>query len=62
MQDKSKNNWKDFLNIKEVFKYLIKGSSQKNASSTVKAMHLINRVAIIIFLLGVIYLVVKRLI
>ena len=48
---------KDFFNFGEVFGYLFKPKKGENFNT--RAMHFINRLAILIFLVGVIYIVIK---
>ena len=46
---------KDFFNFKEVFTYLFKPHRSKNFNTA--AMHWINRLAIVMFLGGVLYII-----
>jgi len=59
-KDKSKLSIKEFFSLGEVGRYLFRGrSSDKPANVNVRIMHGINRLAIIIFLGGVIYIIIK---
>lgn len=46
-----------YFDFSEVLRYLFKGSRNKNASFNIKAMHTINRVAILMFLVAVIVII-----
>ncbi len=57
-----KRGFRDFLRLGEVGGYFFRGKDPSRPSNfNIRVMHGINRISIIIFLLGVIYLVVKRL-
>jgi hypothetical protein len=57
---KSKLSWKEFFSLGEVGRYFFRSKdSSKPANVNIKIMHGINRLAIVIFLAGVIYIVVK---
>ena len=59
-KEKEKLTVKEFFSMGEVGKYFFRGKSDdKPANVNVKIMHGINRLAIIMFLAGVIYVVVK---
>ncbi len=61
MNDTKKNTWKDFFSMGEVGGYFFR-SKEKNKTNNVnlKMMHGINKISIVMFLLGVIYLVIKN--
>lgn len=62
MSDNKKGGWKDFFSLGEVGGYFFR-SKEKNRTDNVnlKMMHGINKISIVMFLIGVIYLVVKNL-
>jgi hypothetical protein len=58
---KEKWNWKDFFSMGEVGKYFFRSKDQERPSNiNIKIMHGINRIAILVFLLGIIFLILKR--
>ncbi|MEK6480507.1 DUF6728 family protein [Catalinimonas sp. 4WD22] len=62
MSDNKKGGWKDFFSLGEVGGYFFR-SKEKNRTDNVnlKMMHGINKISIVMFLIGVIYLVIKNL-
>lgn len=57
-----RNSLKDYFALNEVFGYFFrKKSSNRPSNFNIKMMHGINKISILIFLLGVIYLIAKRL-
>ncbi|MBU2915354.1 DUF6728 family protein [Reichenbachiella agariperforans] len=57
----SKGGLRDFFSIGEVFGYFFKKKdSNKKADFNLRAMHFINKFAIIAFLLGIIYFLSKK--
>ena len=63
---KSRNSFKEYFQVGEVFSYFIrvfgKRDPSKPSNLNLRMMHGINRISIVIFLLAVIYLILKRLI
>lgn len=62
-QDKKagKTSWKDFFSLGEVGGYFFrKKDPSRPRNINIRMMHGINKISIIIFLLGVIYLILKR--
>ena len=56
-----KNGWKEFFTLGEVGGYFFRKKDPSRPSNiNIKMMHGINRISIIIFLLGIIYLILKR--
>lgn len=56
-----KMTWKEFFTLGEVGRYFFRKKDPSRPSNiNIKMMHGVNRISIIIFLLGVIYLIVKR--
>jgi hypothetical protein len=52
---------KEFFRMGEVGNYFFRGKNSKRPSNiNIRLMHGINRIAIIIFLLGILYMVLKR--
>ena len=62
MESKKKNSIKDYFQVGEVLGYFFrKKDPSRPKNFNIKVMHGVNKISIIIFLLGVIYLIVKRL-
>ncbi|HEX6890744.1 MAG TPA: DUF6728 family protein [Chryseolinea sp.] len=56
-----KNGWKEFFTLGEVGGYFFRKKDPSRPSNiNIKMMHGINRISIIVFLLGVIFLILKR--
>ena len=56
-----KNGWKEFFTLGEVGGYFFRKKDPSRPSNiNIKMMHGINRISIIIFLLGIIFLILKR--
>jgi hypothetical protein len=56
-----KTSWKDFFSLGEVGGYFFrKKDPSRPRNINIRMMHGINKISIIIFLLGVIYLILKR--
>lgn len=58
-----KGNWfRDFFRLGEVGGYFFRGKDPSRPSNiNIKMMHGINKISIIIFLLGVLFIILKRL-
>ncbi len=62
METKKKNSFKDYFKVGEVLGYFFrKKDPSRPKNFSLKVMHGVNKLSIIIFLLAVIYLIVKRL-
>lgn len=62
MEPKKKNSIKDYFRVGEVLGYFFrKKDPSRPTNFYIKVMHGINKISIIIFLLGVIFLIIKRL-
>ena len=62
MESKKKNSIKDYFQVGEALGYFFrKKDPSRPKNFNIKVMHGVNKISIIIFLLGVIYLIVKRL-
>jgi len=60
--DKKKLSFKDFISLGEVGGYFFrKKDPSRPTNINIKMMHGVNKISIVIFLLGVIYLIAKRL-
>ena len=56
-----KSGWRDFFTLGEVGRYFFRKKDPSRPSNiNIKMMHGVNRISIIIFLLAVIYLILKR--
>jgi len=56
-----KSSWKDFFSLGEVGGYFFRRKDPNRPSNiNIKMMHGINKISIIIFMLGVIFIIVKR--
>lgn len=59
---KKKSRFKNFFKLNEVGNYFFRGKdSSRPVNFNIRVMHGINRLAIVMFLLGIIYLVIKHL-
>ncbi len=57
-----KRSWKDFFSLGEVGGYFFRKKDPSRPSNiNIRMMHGVNKISIVIFLLGVIFLIVKRL-
>jgi hypothetical protein len=56
-----KSSWKDFFRLGEVGGYFFRGKDKSRPTNVnLRMMHGVNKISIIMFLLGVIFLVLKR--
>ena len=61
-EQKKKNSIKDFFKMGEVGGYFFRGKDQSRPNNiNIKMMHGINKISIIVFVLAVIYLIIKHL-
>lgn len=61
-ESKKKNSFKDYFQVGEAFGYFFRKKDPNRPSNfNLRMMHGINKISIVMFLLGVIYLIVKRL-
>ena len=59
---KHKNSLKDYFALGEVANYFFRKKDPKRPSNiNIRMMHGINKISIIVFLLGIIFLIAKRL-
>jgi len=60
--DNKKGGWKEFFSLGQVFGYFFR-SKEKNKTDNLnlKMMHGINKISIVVFLMGVIFLIIKHL-
>lgn len=59
---KKKRGWREFFSLGEVGGYFFRKKDPSRPSNiNIKMMHGVNKISIIVFLLGVIYLVLKHL-
>ncbi|MGC1243493.1 MAG: DUF6728 family protein [Chryseosolibacter sp.] len=60
--NQKKQGWKEFFSLGEVGGYFFRRKDPSRPSNiNIKMMHGINKISIVIFLLGVLYLILKRL-
>lgn len=58
-----KGGWKDFFSLGEVGGYFFRKKDPSRPSNiNIRMMHGINKISIAVFLLGVLYLILKRLV
>jgi hypothetical protein len=58
--EEKKQSWKEFFSLGEVAGYFFrKKDPNRKPDFTLRAMHGINKISIVVFLLGVLYLVFK---
>jgi len=61
-ESKQKNSFKDYFKVGEAFGYFFRKKDPNRPSNfNIKMMHGINKISIIVFLLGVLFLIAKRL-
>jgi hypothetical protein len=61
-EDKKKGGLKEFFSMGEVFGYFFRGKEKnKTENINLRMMHGINKISIVIFLMGVIFMVIKHL-
>lgn len=59
---RKKNGWKQFFSLGEVGGYFFRKKDPSRPSNiNIRMMHGINKISIVVFLLGVLYLILKRL-
>ncbi|MEJ2005727.1 MAG: hypothetical protein P8X57_12360 [Cyclobacteriaceae bacterium] len=62
IKSRDKNSLKDYFRLGEVFGYFFRKKDPSRPSNVnIRMMHGINKISILIFLAGVIYMVVKHL-
>ena len=62
MSDKGRNSIKDYFQLGEMFGYFFrKKDPNRPTNFNIRVMHGVNKFSIIVFLLGVIFLIVRRL-
>lgn len=61
-EPKKKLSIKEFFKLGEVGGYFFRGKDEKRPSNiNLKMMHGVNKISIVIFLLGVLYIILRRL-
>ena len=61
-QDNKKTGWREFFAMNEVLGYFFrKKDPSRHPNFNLRMMHGINKISIIMFLMGIIYLVLKNL-
>jgi hypothetical protein len=61
MNDQTKRTWKDFFSLGEVGEYFFrKKDPNRPTNVNIRVMHGINKISIVVFLLGIIFLILKR--
>jgi hypothetical protein len=61
-KQKKKSGWRNFISLGEVGGYFFRKKDPNRPSNiNIKLMHGINKISIIVFLLGVIFIILKRL-
>jgi len=62
MEPKKRNSFKDYFKVGEALGYFFRKKDPSRPSNfNIRMMHGINTISIVVFLLGVIFLIVKRL-
>ncbi|MDV3309701.1 MAG: hypothetical protein LOY03_12880 [Cyclobacteriaceae bacterium] len=57
---KKRNRLREFFELHEVFGYFFRGADASRPSNfNIRVMHGINKISIVVFLLGVMYLILK---
>lgn len=65
MEEKKKEraSAKEYLQLKDIFSYFFrKNSGNKKADFTLKSMHFVNKFSMVVFLIAILYLVIKHMI
>ena len=61
-EQKKKLSFKEFFSLGEVGGYFFRGKDPNRPSNiNIKMMHGVNKISIVIFLLGVLYIILRRL-
>lgn len=61
-QSREKNTLKDYFSLGEVFGYFFRKKDPNRPSNfNIRSMHVINKISMLMFLVGVIYLIAKNL-
>ncbi len=59
---KKRSGWRDFFSLGEVGGYFFRTKDPNRPSNVnIKLMHGINKISIVVFLLGVLFIILKRL-
>lgn len=62
MEKRKKNSFKDYFQVGEVFGYFFRKKDPSRPNNfNIRVMHGINKISIIIFILAVLFLIVKKL-
>ncbi len=62
IKTKDKNTFKDYFQLGEVFGYFFRKKDPNRPSNfNIRSMHIINKISMLMFLVGVIYLIAKNL-
>ncbi|MEM6361844.1 MAG: DUF6728 family protein [Bacteroidota bacterium] len=61
-RSREKNTLKDYFSLGEVFGYFFRKKDPNRPSNfNIRSMHVINKISMLMFLIGVIYLIAKNL-
>lgn len=61
-QNEDKNSLKEYFQLGEVAGYFFRKKDPNRPSNfSIKSMHVINKISMSVFLIGIIYLIIKRL-
>jgi len=61
VNNQPKKSWKDFFRMGEVGRYFFRKKDPNRPSNiNLRMMHGVNKISILIFLIGVLYLILKR--
>lgn len=62
VEETKTNSWKDYFKLGEVTGYFFrKKDPSRPTNFSIRAMHGVNKLSILIFLLGIIYMIIKHL-
>ncbi len=61
VEETKTNSWKDYFKLGEVTGYFFrKKDPSRPTNFSIRAMHGVNKLSILIFLLGIIYMIIKH--
>ena len=60
-EKKERASVKEYFQFGELFGYFFRKKSNERADFSLRSMHFVNKFSIVVFLLGIIYLIVKNL-
>jgi hypothetical protein len=59
-EKKERATVKEYFQLGELFGYFFRKKSSEKADFSLRSMHFVNKFSIVVFLLGIIYLIIKN--